>query len=751
MPVTISSYFITTMPRSGGHLLCEALESAKIAGMPNEYFEPDFEHNWRDRLRSSAEDVDYFEKVVILRSTPNGVFGAKVIWPQYELLKRRLRPIYGRDLGDLELLERRFPHLRFVWLRRRDKVRQAISYYKAIWTDVWHSAEVLTRLGQQSPSRPPTRETPFDFREIDKYVRYFNEAEEKWARYFEEVGVVPIEVVYEDFAQAYEPTVVDILCSLEIPIPAGFRVAPPRLQKLADKTSDDWVERYEEMKRSPRSFRLPVKISYLIDSTPRTGSHLLCQALESSRVAGEPKEYFDPSHESFWLKELDISTEAEYFEKILGAGTTWNGVFGAKVHWHQFEHLGRKLRQIGGDGAADLELLHRRFPGLRHVFLTRRDKVRQAISYYRAIKTGVWWSTAARPHGTRETAPPVPPFNFEEIDHWVTRLEQFDAEWRGFFKASGIEPLEVVYEDFAQSYEATVQAILRYLEIPEGEDARVAPPQLRRQSDDLTEEWVRRYHEIRRSRAALGRLNRSYFIASSPRTGSTLLADALESTRIAGKPQEYFEPARQEQYAEMLKASADGDFLEKVRSAGMTPNGVFGAKVHWHQFTHLTAKIRDIRGVVSNDSENLQATFPGLRYVFLTRRDKVRQAVSYYRAIKTGIWWAFRPDATGVRRPPEQRDVVVPLFDFEQIDQWVLRLTAFETNWRRYFTNLGIKPIEVVYEDFVESYESTVLAILNSLEIPVPEGLVLPPPRLQKLADEVSEDWVARYRRLKKA
>jgi LPS sulfotransferase NodH len=41
-----------------------------------------------------------------------------------------------------------------------------------------------------------------------------------------------------------------------------------------------------------------------------------------------------------------------------------------------------------------------------------------------------------------------------------------------------------------------------------------------------------------------------------------------------------------------------------------------------------------------------------------------------------------------------------------------------------------------------------VLAILDYLETPVPEGLLVPPPRLQKMADELSEEWVSCYRKL---
>ena len=56
----------------------------------------------------------------------------------------------------------------------------------------------------------------------------------------------------------------------------------------------------------------------------------------------------------------------------------------------------------------------------------------------------------------------------------------------------------MAYEDFAESYESTVHAILRYLDLPDSEGCKVAPPRLRKQADLVTEEWVRRYRELKR-------------------------------------------------------------------------------------------------------------------------------------------------------------------------------------------------------------------------------------------------------------
>ena len=145
---------------------------------------------------------------------------------------------------------------------------------------------------------------------------------------------------------------------------------------------------------------------------------------------------------------------------------------------------------------SESELLRRAFPDLRYVFLTRRDKIRQAVSYDRAIRSGVWWSTAATAKGNGQPQVP-PPFDFEQIDEWVTRLCQFESSWRRHFKRMGVVPFEIAYEDLVGAYESTVRAILLFLDLSFANDVKVAAPRLQRQADEVTEEWVARYRRIK--------------------------------------------------------------------------------------------------------------------------------------------------------------------------------------------------------------------------------------------------------------
>src|ERR1700722_19437281 len=112
--------------------------------------------------------------------------------------------------------------------------------------------------------------------------------------------------------------------------------------------------------------------SYFICSTPRSGSWLLSKSLEATGCAGKPREYFDAKNEQYWRTALNIRSDSDYFTNILDAGCTHNLVFGAKVHWYQFENLVRKVHRVND---FDFSLLPHSasiaFPRLKYIFLRR--------------------------------------------------------------------------------------------------------------------------------------------------------------------------------------------------------------------------------------------------------------------------------------------------------------------------------------------------------------------------------------------
>jgi LPS sulfotransferase NodH len=242
----------------------------------------------------------------------------------------------------------------------------------------------------------------------------------------------------------------------------------------------------------------------------------------------------------------------------------------------------------------------------------------------------------------------------------------------------------------------------------------------------------------------------SYFLCSTARTGSWLLAEALQGTNLAGRVREYFAPGNQKSWSEQwgIENTANySAFLEKAIEAGTTSNGVFGAKLLGYQLESFLSKLRQLPECKGKETlEIMPSVFPNIHYIWLSRRDKVRQAVSLWKAKQTEIWREYKDQHVAKdQHAPRQK----PVFDFEAIDRWRNTILKHEAGWRRYFRTASVEPLMVSYEELGADYQATVLKVLQHLSIPLPADFIIPPPRLKKQADLLSEKWVWRYRKLK--
>jgi LPS sulfotransferase NodH len=241
-------------------------------------------------------------------------------------------------------------------------------------------------------------------------------------------------------------------------------------------------------------------LSYVICTAPRTGSTLLSAALRSTGIAGRPAEFFDiyPHHEDHWRKTLGITDESTYFDKVVAAGSSPNGVFGLKLHWHQIPALRPRLGLPPGTEdphvADPLDgLLRQRLGPVRYLWLRRRDLVAQGISYCLAAMTSEW----RRVRG--QTGPAEPrdiAYSYRQVDRHVRLVEGYEAGWVDYFRRMRIPALVLVYEDFVTQYLETVHAVVRFLGLPT-DGLKVGPPQLERQADARSREWAERYRRER--------------------------------------------------------------------------------------------------------------------------------------------------------------------------------------------------------------------------------------------------------------
>src|SRR3954468_22382422 len=242
--------------------------------------------------------------------------------------------------------------------------------------------------------------------------------------------------------------------------------------------------------------------------------------------------------------------------------------------------------------------------------------------------------------------------------------------------------------------------------------------------------------------SSMSAIERAYLVCATPRSGSTLLCELLKGTGVAGCPEEYFETLRSTGYPRQPRQYFDGipevqallpevepGTPERERAfdwdgvlrAGTTPNGVFGAKVMYGHLDDLWPRL---------GGRALEDVLPGLRYVRVSRGDRVAQAVSLWIAIQTQRW---RDDGANA-------ETHEPVYSFAAIRHLVEQLTAHELAWDEWL--VGRDPIAVPYERLAAAPAETVTALLAELGI---DGRVPYVARMRRQAGERSREWIERY------
>jgi LPS sulfotransferase NodH len=237
---------------------------------------------------------------------------------------------------------------------------------------------------------------------------------------------------------------------------------------------------------------------YLICGVPRSGSNLLAEALGLTGIAGYPIEYFNKRYETYFLKSWGVAYYRTYDEFVSLAkthGSTRNKVFGAKFHWYQTRDFVKSICEVPAYRDLTLtQIINLFFPDVKYIWIKRKDKLRQAISYARAIQTNMWCeidgfnNNADRGHVD---------FDFAKIDGLYGTLISHEAEWHQYFDRIGVMPLVVTYEDFCHAYERTVMDVLQYLSLEVPDSLSIRPPRLKRQSDSMTEDWLQLYRTMK--------------------------------------------------------------------------------------------------------------------------------------------------------------------------------------------------------------------------------------------------------------
>lgn len=240
----------------------------------------------------------------------------------------------------------------------------------------------------------------------------------------------------------------------------------------------------------------------------------------------------------------------------------------------------------------------------------------------------------------------------------------------------------------------------------------------------------------------------SYIIWFTQRVGSTLLTQALEDTGIAGRPREWLEGTDANAVLAKHEARDAAELRDRLWARGTTANGILGIKHGMRPDLHceLSALFSQLVAEdVSDDHAAWAAVFPNCKHVVMTRRDRVRLAVSWWRAIKSQEWHRPRRSDTPVGPPDPQPPPPDNMFDRDAIRHLLVEAEAREVAIHAVLGRWCITPHTIVYEDFIASYDATVRGLLEFLEVPGRDAVVIPAPAFDRLSDDTTEAWYRRY------
>lgn len=229
-----------------------------------------------------------------------------------------------------------------------------------------------------------------------------------------------------------------------------------------------------------------------------------------------------------------------------------------------------------------------------------------------------------------------------------------------------------------------------------------------------------------------------------------MLCTLLAATGVAGKPGSHFHEPSIASWLEYYQLGASPDeaprktlvrIFDAAIAKGTGGTGMFGLRLQRHSFGFFVEQLALLHPGLPDDRTRFEAAFGRTLFVYLTRPDKVAQAVSCLKAEQTGLWHVA-PDGTELERnaPPAE-----PQYDGVGLRRLYDEFSGFDAAWPEWFAAEGIRPLRITYDELSADPQATLRRVLAELGLdPVAADPVVP--GVAKLADRTSAEWVARFR-----
>ncbi len=244
----------------------------------------------------------------------------------------------------------------------------------------------------------------------------------------------------------------------------------------AKPAGDDKPVRFVLDERLDFNHFVPLRKSYIVASSYRSGSNYFCWELWRTGVLGAPVEFLNPYDAlPVLMNRFKASSPADYITKLVERRSSKNGVFGLKTHSHHFEAFLKQYPSL-------LEALS----PVTFIHINRRNKLAQAVSMAKALQSDFWTSRI-------ESERPPLQYDRELIAKCLEEVQQQELKWPRWFEAHNIKPFHVVYEDLIADTPKVIRSIVELLGVENDERDDVLVPPTKRQGDGTYRDWIDRF------------------------------------------------------------------------------------------------------------------------------------------------------------------------------------------------------------------------------------------------------------------
>ena len=223
------TYGILCGHRMGSNLLSETLFLTGLMGDPMEFFNKRWLTKFFDKHGAQYSNFDLFYKFLQSRRTsPNGTFGYNLKVDQFRgILPGR----FGSDQVGRRLLR---DTEKFVFLRRRDRLDQAISAYIGRSRDTFR----IPAEANVSEIHEIVQDVPFEPGRITEHLHSLVNHDRAWETFLQKTPKPWIEIYYEDLVSDFDGTIRKVVSfvvgeqDFEMPEQPTAKIAGAKNQEL---------------------------------------------------------------------------------------------------------------------------------------------------------------------------------------------------------------------------------------------------------------------------------------------------------------------------------------------------------------------------------------------------------------------------------------------------------------------------------------------------------------------------------------